>query len=119
MPSGLPSALICGLDDDDVVDAPLAQHRSSGEAGEPATDDGHLDLVGSGWPIDGRDIGIVEEAGEAAGGLDVLLVAVGSEPLVTLGGVAPTERFVVDVDRYLCHRASSGSRGSLILPILP
>ena len=63
--------------------------------------------------------GIVEEAGEVTVRLDVLLVAVGEEPLVTLGGVATTVRFVVDVVRYLCQLAYSGSSSSLIPPILP
>jgi hypothetical protein len=76
------------LDDADVPDASLLQPGAGDEAGEPAPDEGHGDLVVPRVALDPFDVGVVEVVGEPAGDLDVLLVAVFPQALVALGAVA-------------------------------
>lgn len=62
---------------------------------EAPADEGELDLVGDGCPRGHVDVGVVEHPGEPAGGLEVLVVAVGPQALVSLGAVAGSQAFVV------------------------
>ena len=84
------------LDDADVVDAGLLQPRAGDEAGEAAADDRDRDLVDARRALDRRDVRVVEEVGEPAGRLEVLVVAVGPQPLVALLAVLRVQRRRVD-----------------------
>ena len=64
------------LDDADVVDAGLAQPGAGEQPAEAAADDDHVDLVGQRLAVDRLDVGVLDEVGEVAGDLDVLVVAV-------------------------------------------
>ena len=84
------------LDDADVVDAGLLQPGTGDEPGEPAADERDRHLVGQRVALDARRCRVLEVVGELADGLDVLLVAVGAQPLVTLRGVLLPQRVAVD-----------------------
>ena len=64
------------LDDPDVVDAGLVQHRAGDQAREASADEGNGDVIGQGLSLFDLDIGVFEVVGELADRLDVLLVAV-------------------------------------------
>ena len=54
-----------------------------------------VDLVEQRLALDPLDVGIVDEVREPARGLEVLVVAVGPQPLVALGAVPGAQRVVV------------------------
>jgi hypothetical protein len=65
------------------------------QAAEAAADHHHLDLVGQGLAGEaGLDVGIVDVAGELPLDLDVLLVAVVADPLVTLLAILRAEGLI-------------------------
>ena len=86
------------LDDADVLDAGLAQPRAGQQAAEAAADDDDVDLVGQRLARERRlDVGVVDEVGEVAVDLDVLLVAVGAQALVALGAVLVAQRVGIEL----------------------
>ena len=84
------------LDDPHVVDARLLQPRAHAQPREAATDqrDGHV--VEPRLALDPLGVGIVEHRGEPARRLEVLVVAVGPQPLVALLAVLDPQRVVID-----------------------
>ena len=64
--------------------------------GEAAADERDRHLVEARLALDPLDVGIVEEVGEAAGRLEVLVVAVGPQPLVALLAVPGPQRLAID-----------------------
>ena len=59
-----------------------------------------VDLVGQRLAGEARlDVGVVDVVGELAGDLDVLLVAVGAQPLVALGAVLLAQRVRIEAQR--------------------
>ena len=73
------------LDDADVVYARIAQPGAGKQAAEPAADHHDLLVVGERRAVDGRiDIRVVEIVRELTLHLDILLVGVGAQTLVTL-----------------------------------
>ena len=64
----------------------------------------HLDLVGQRLALERLDVRVVDVVGELAGDLDVLLVAVGAEPLVALGAVLLAQRVGIEVGGPRIHR---------------
>ena len=91
------AAEVAGLvDDADVVDAGFLQTGAGDEAGEAAADERDGDVIAQGCTLDDRDVGVDEVVPELVLQLDVLVVAVGSQPLGSLLGVLLLER--VDVD---------------------
>ena len=92
------------LDDPDVVDAGLAQSRPGEQASEAAADDQHLDLVEQRLAFDRLDVRIVDVVPVLPGDLDVLLVAVGAEPLVAFGAVLLAQRVGVELVDPGAHR---------------
>ncbi len=113
------------VDDADVLDAGLAQPRAGQQPPEAAADHQHLDLVEERLALEaGLRVGVVEEVGELALDLDVLLVAVLAQALVALLAVLLAQgrrvegelgcrRRVVALGR---HPASSGSQDEIIAP---
>ena len=93
------TAEVAGLvDDADVVDPGFLDPRARHQAREPAADERERDVVAQRLALDDRHVRVVEVVTELVGQLDVLVVAVGSQPLVALGGVLLLEG--VDVDRH-------------------
>src|SRR5205085_3481414 len=91
------------LDHTDVFDAGLAQSSPREQPTESATDDHDVDSVGQRLPVERFDVGIVDVMGEGVGDFDVLLVAVGPEPLVPLFAVLASQS--VRIERQdLGHR---------------
>ena len=84
------------LDDADILDAGFGQPRGGGKPGKAAADEGEGDVVGLGIARRDRRIGIVEIMGELTLDLDILVVAVGAQPLVALLRVFPAQFFLVD-----------------------
>src|SRR5690606_5153057 len=83
------------LDDVQVLHASLAQPRADAQAGEPATDDGDVDVVAHRVPLVRGGVWIVEQVGVTTGGLEVLVVAVGPDPLVALDPVTLPQDVVI------------------------
>jgi hypothetical protein len=76
------------LDQAQAPVAGLAQARPHEQTAEPAADDGDVDLVEQRVTREARlDVGVVDIVGELGGDLDVLLVAVVTDPLVPLFAV--------------------------------
>jgi hypothetical protein len=100
------------VDDADVFDAGLAQPCPGQEAPEAAPDHQHLDLVEERRALEaGLRVRIVEEVGELALDLDVLLVAVLAQAPVALLAVPLAQRRRVEAEvrhrllcRLRCHR---------------
>ncbi len=92
------------LDDSDVVDAGVAELRSGHEPGEAATDERERHLVEQRLTIDGFDVGVLDVVLEDAGDLDVLLVAVGAQPLLALLAVLAPQRLTVDLGARVVAR---------------
>ena len=84
------------LDDADVVDARLLEPGAGDEAGEAAADEGDGDVVGLGLALDPGRVGVGEVVGQVVGQLQVLVVAIGPQPLVPLLGVLGLEGLFVD-----------------------
>ena len=99
------------LDEHHVVDPGLGQPGTGAQPGEAAADDGHVDLVVARLALGGLDVGIVEEVGVPAGGLDVLGPAVGPEALVALGPVLGPEVRAVRRCAGGAHRHPPGRSG--------
>ena len=75
------------LDDADVADPGVLQTGAGEQTAEAAADDDDVDLVEQRVALERLDVRVVEVVGELPGDLDVLLVAVGAQPLVALGAV--------------------------------
>ncbi len=86
------------LDDPYVGDAGLLQPGARDQPGEAAADEGHLDLVGQRRSGFGLRVRVVEEVGELADRLDVLVVSVLPESLVAFGRVLAQQRLPVELD---------------------
>ena len=102
------------LDDADIPDAGFRQPRGGGKPCKAAADEGEGDVVGFGIARGDRRIGIVEIMGELSLDLDVLVVAVGAQPLVALLHVLLAQLLLVDglaalLLRFVGDRHSSGS----------
>ena len=67
-------------------------HMQGEMAGEATADEGNLDLVTNRFAVGWHHVGVVEIVGVLAGRLDVLLVAVSAETLVSLGSVLVSQR---------------------------
>ncbi len=94
------AAEVSGLvDDADIVDTRLFQPRARDEACEPAADEREGDVVALGLPLDDRRVGVVEIVRELAREPDVLVVAVGAQPLGALLGVLLLQRLLIDLRR--------------------
>ena len=85
------------FDDAHVGVTGLDQCCAGHETGEAATDECELDLVGERLALDTVGVGIVRVAGEGAGHLEVLVVAVGTEALVSLRAVSGVDGVPVDL----------------------
>jgi hypothetical protein len=72
------------LDDANVFNSGFRQPRGGGKARKAAADEGEGDVVGPGIARGDGRIGIVQIMRELSLDLDVLVVAVGAEPLVAL-----------------------------------
>jgi hypothetical protein len=104
------------VDDPDVVDARLLQSGADQQAGETPADEGEGDVVVHRLPIDHLGVGVFGVVGEPPGEADVLIEAVGAQPLVPLLGVPPQDGpFVVRGDghravlSFFSIRSSGGS----------
>ena len=84
------------LDDADVLDAGFREPRGGGEPRKAAADEGEGDVIGLGLARGDRRIGIVEIMGELSLDLDILVVAVGAQPLVALLHVFLAQLLLVD-----------------------
>ena len=77
---------------------------------KPPPIDDHVDLVGERLALERLDVGVVEVVGELARHLDVLLVAVGPQPLVALLAVLVPQRVRVEQRapsvRHCCSRVT-------------
>lgn len=80
------------FDEAHVGDARLLEPGAGDQAGEPTADEGHGDLVEQRLALDARHVRVVEEVREATGGLQVLLVAIGSHALVALLAILRSQR---------------------------
>jgi hypothetical protein len=96
------------LDDAHVLDAGLLQPRAGDEPGEAAADDGDRHVAGLRRAPGDRGVGVVEVVGEAAGEAEVLVVAVRTQPLVTLFPIFQAKRLFVD-DRVIGHASSAAT----------
>ena len=84
------------LDDPDVLDANFRQPRCGGEPGKTATDESEGDVIGFRRARRDRRIGIVEIVRELPRDPQVLIVAVGTQPLVALLQILLAEPLLVD-----------------------
>ena len=84
------------LDDADVLYPGFGQPRGGSKPGKAAADEGESDVIGLRCARRDRRIGIVEIMGELAFELEVLVVAVGAQPLVALLHVFFTQLLLVD-----------------------
>ena len=87
------------LDDPHVVDARLLQPGAHAQPREPAADQRDGDVVEARLAVEPLGIAIVEHRREPARGLEVLVVAVGPQPLVPLLAVLDPQRAVIDRHR--------------------
>ncbi len=85
------------LDDADVVDAGLAQPGAGEQPAEASADDQHLHVVDQRLAFERCDVGILDVVLVLAGDLDVLVVAVVAEPLVSFGAVLLAQGVGVEV----------------------
>ncbi|MHC2243038.1 hypothetical protein ACVJH7_002345 [Bradyrhizobium elkanii] len=105
------------LDDADILDPGLGQPRRSGEPGEAAADEGEGDVVGLRRALNDRRVGIVEIMRELALDLEILVVAVGTQPLVAFLLILQAQPRLVDrgglcVSGLLGHRHRRAPRSS-------
>ena len=84
------------LDDADILDAGFRQPRRGGQPGKTAADEGEGDVIGLRRARGDRRIGIVEIVGELSRDLQILVVAVGAEPLVALLQIFLAQPLLVD-----------------------
>ena len=84
------------LDDADIFDPGFRQPRRGGKAGKAAADEGEGDVIGFRFARRDRRIGIVEIVGELSLDLDILIVAVGAQPLVALLQIFLPQPLLVD-----------------------
>ena len=99
------------LDEPDVGDPGLLQAGAGEQPAEASADDDHLDLIGDRVALDRLDVGIVDVVGEAALHLDVLVVAVGPQPLVALLAVLGPQGIGVERQRrHVGHLILSNGR---------
>ncbi len=87
------------LDDAHAVDPGLLQAGAGDQPGESAADERHGHLVEQRFAGHRRHVRVVEVVGERPDRLDVLLAAIGSQPLVPLGPVLRPQRLGVDPRR--------------------
>ena len=92
------------LDDADVVDAGLAQPGAGEQPAEATADDQHLHVVDQRLAFERGDVGILDVVLVLSGDLDVLVVAVVAEPLVSFGAVLLAQRVGVEVGGGGTHR---------------
>ena len=93
------------FDQPDVFDVCFAQSRAGQQTAEPATDHHHIDVVGQRLAMEARrNVRILDELREVADNLDVLLVAVVAEPLVTLRTVPRPQLLRVEREILDRHR---------------
>ncbi len=99
------------FDHPDARDAMFAEPRPSEQAAEPATDDNHIGLVGQRRSLDQVvKIRVVDEVGELACDLGVLLIAVLTGALVALASVLLAQGIGVEcqlVARHLSDRTDA------------
>ena len=93
------------LDHPDVGDAGLLQPCAGEQAGEAAADERERHMIVLRFALDDRKVRIVEVVGELILQLQVLVVAVGPQPLRPLLGVPPPQCFLVDVAHACLPRA--------------
>ncbi len=84
------------LDDADILDAGFRQPRGGGEPGKTAADEGEGDVIGLRRARRDRRIGIVEIVRELPRDLQILIVAVGTQPLVALLQILLAQPLLVD-----------------------
>ena len=84
------------LDDADIPDAGFRQPRGGGEPGKAAADEGEGDVVGLRIARGDRRIGIVEIMRELPRDAEILVVAVGAQPLVALLQIFLAQPLLVD-----------------------
>src|SRR5437773_240020 len=85
------------LDHADVFDARLTQPRAGEQAAEPAADHRNIDVIRQWLASEARCyVRVFDEVRELALDLDVLLVAVFPQPLVTLRAILLAQRFRIE-----------------------
>ena len=84
------------LDDADIADAGFRQARGGGETGKAAADEGEGDVVGLRIARGDRRIGIVEIMRELPCDAQILVVAIGTQPLVALLQIFLAQPLLVD-----------------------
>ena len=84
------------LDDADIPDAGFGQPRGGGEPGKAAADEGEGDVVGLRLARGDRRIGVVEIMRELPRDPEILVVAVGAQPLVALLQIFLAQPLLVD-----------------------
>jgi hypothetical protein len=112
------------LDDADILDAGLGQPRRSGEPGKAAADKGEGDVIRLRCALDHRRVGILEIMRELALDLEILVIAVGTEPLVALLAVLRAQPLLVDrgglcVSGLLGHRHRKGASFQRFFVLVP
>ena len=85
------------LDDADVGDPRLHEPSGGDQPGEPATDQGHGDLVRERLACHDLHVGVLDVVPVPTRHLDVLVGAIVPQPLVALGPVALAQRLTVQV----------------------
>ena len=100
-----PADIPGGVDEADIAHPGLDESRRRDETGEPGADDGDGHLVMHRIASDALGVRVVEEMGETAGRLEVLVVAVGADALVALGAISGPQ-FGPPIVTHLGHRSS-------------
>jgi hypothetical protein len=80
------------LHDPHILDARFPQPCAGHQPGEPAADEGEGDVVAFGLALGQRCVRVAEQVRELPGQLEVLVIAVGPQPLGPLAGVALAQR---------------------------
>ena len=84
------------LDDADILDTGFRQSRGGGEPGKAAADEGEGDVIGLRIARGDRRIGIVEIMRELSRDAQILVVAIGTQPLVALLQIFLAQPLLVD-----------------------
>ena len=95
------------------MNARLAQACAGDQPAETAADNDDLGEVVERRALDALgDIGVVDVVGELAGDLDVLVVAIGTQALVSFGAIARAQGIRVEskIFSLLCHLRSPSVR---------
>ncbi len=106
------------FDDPDVGVAGLAEAPTHEQAAEAATDDDELDLVVDRIAFDALGVGVVGVLGELVDHLVVLLVAIGSNTLVSLGEVLGLQRVGIESELFgiAVEKVENGHGGPFVVP---